>query len=237
MEQADSALYASKHAGKNQTTLAGAGASPAAPPAGDRIDLRLLHEQDADSAVHSAHVANLAVAIARSLGLPVERLPAPRAAAKLHDIGKIAVPRAILRSPARRPRTSSPSSRPIPRSGPMAAHRRPEEIARFVAEHHENVDGTGYPAGLCGDEIALESRIIRVADSYLAMTLDRPYCAAISAPTPPRSCAAAPAPTSIPTWSTRCCAPTRSPSRASRPPCSAPAPNEPSPGPPVTRAR
>ena len=61
-----------------------------------------------------------------------------------------------------------------------------DEVARFVAEHHENVDGTGYPAGLAGEEIALESRIIRVVDAYLAMTLDRPYRRAM----PPEAAAA-----------------------------------------------
>jgi len=53
-------------------------------------------------------------------------------------------------------------------------------VARFIREHHENVDGTGYPAGLRGAEIALESRILRAVDAYLAMTQDRPYRAALA---------------------------------------------------------
>ena len=62
--------------------------------------------------------------------------------------------------------------------------------ARFVEEHHEHVDGSGYPHGLAGEEIALESRIIHVVDAFIAMTLDRPYRAAHAAP-----------PTRSPSWS------------------------------------
>ena len=65
-------------------------------------------------------------------------------------------------------------------SGSNAVSKENKLIARYVAEHHENIDGSGYPAGLRGEEIALESRIIRVVDAYLAMTLDRPYRLAMS---------------------------------------------------------
>lgn len=181
VEQADAALYASKHAGKNRTTLASQSASPAATTPQRGLDLRALHDRDAETAVHSAHVMNLAVATARELGLEDERLGALRTAAKLHDIGKVGVPSAILTKPGR----LTPEELVVVRTHPIVGaellrSQGQDDAARFVLEHHEDVDGTGYPAGLRGERIALESRIIRVVDSYVAMILDRPYRAAMA---------------------------------------------------------
>src|SRR5262249_24590036 len=122
-----------------------------------------------------------AVELARALGVADERLGDLRTAAKLHDIGKIGVPDAILGKPGR----LDPDEFRIVQTHPVVGAEllrawgldRP---AHFVEEHHEHVDGSGYPAGLRGEEIALESRIIHVADAFVAMTLDRPYRRALA---------------------------------------------------------
>ena len=180
VQKADAALYASKHSGKNRTTLASASAPAAAEARSGALDLRALHERDAATVVHSAHVANLAVETGARLGLTGDRLALLRTAARLHDVGKVAVPTAIVVKPG--PLTAAETA--LVRTHPLvgaelaraAGH---DAVARFIREHHENVDGTGYPAGLRGAEIALESRILRAVDAYLAMTLDRPYRAAL----------------------------------------------------------
>jgi HD-GYP domain-containing protein (c-di-GMP phosphodiesterase class II) len=105
-----------------------------------------------------------------------ERLGALRTAAKLHDIGKIGVPDAILNKPGRLDADEFRvvQTHPVVGAELLRAWGL-DEPARFVAQHHEHIDGSGYPAGLRGEEIALESRIIHVADAFVAMTLDRPY--------------------------------------------------------------
>ena len=178
---ADAALYTSKRTGKNRTTVAGADVAPRSGPTDRDVRLALLHEKDPDTVVHCTHVATLAVDVARHMGLAPERLSDLRTAAKLHDIGKVAIPDEVLLKPGplddeeRRlvqvhPLVGASLLRAWGLGGP----------ARFVEEHHEHVDGGGYPRGLAGEEIALESRIIHVVDAYMAMTLDRPYRTAMS---------------------------------------------------------
>jgi diguanylate cyclase (GGDEF)-like protein/putative nucleotidyltransferase with HDIG domain len=176
LAQADAALYASKRNGKNRTTIAGAAAGQ---PVSDRersTRLALLHEKDPETVAHSVRVATLAVEIARSLGIEDERLDDLRTAAKLHDIGKIGVPDAILSKPG--PLDDEElrilKTHPIVGAELLSAWGLPR-AARFVLQHHERIDGTGYPARLRDDEIALEARVIHVADAYVAMTMDRPY--------------------------------------------------------------
>jgi HD-GYP domain-containing protein (c-di-GMP phosphodiesterase class II) len=125
-------------------------------------------------------VATLAVEIARLLGIDDERLDDLRTAAKLHDIGKIGVPDAILSKPG--PLDDEEfrilKTHPIVGAELLTAWGLPR-AAQFVLQHHEHVDGSGYPAHLRQDEIALEARVIHVADAYVAMTMDRPYRAAM----------------------------------------------------------
>jgi HD-GYP domain-containing protein (c-di-GMP phosphodiesterase class II) len=118
----------------------------------------------------------MAVDLARALGVEDHRLGALRTAAKLHDLGKIGVPDAILTKPGCLDADEFRiiQTHPVVGSELLRAWGL-EEPARFVLEHHERVDGTGYPHGLRGDAIALEARIIHVADAFVAMTLDRPY--------------------------------------------------------------
>jgi diguanylate cyclase (GGDEF)-like protein/putative nucleotidyltransferase with HDIG domain len=176
LAQADAGLYASKRAGKNRTTVAGEQGAPLTETADRHADLALLHDRDPSTVIHSLQVATIAVDIARALGVEDHRLGALRTAAKLHDIGKIGVPDAILNKPApldedefrivqTHPVVGAELLRAWGLDGPAA----------FVLQHHERIDGSGYPHGLRDGEIALEARIIHVADAFVAMTLDRPY--------------------------------------------------------------
>jgi diguanylate cyclase (GGDEF)-like protein/putative nucleotidyltransferase with HDIG domain len=176
LAQADAALHTSKRSGKNRTSVAGAEVSLGVVDADRHVSLALLHERDPDTLVHSVEVAKLTVELARQLCVEDERLGDLRTAAKLHDLGKIAVPQSILSKPwcldeeeYRIVKTHPVVGAELLRAWGLS------EPARFVLEHQEHVDGSGYPAGLAGEEIALESRIIHVADAFIAMTLDRPY--------------------------------------------------------------
>ena len=176
LTQADAALYASKRAGKNRTTVAGGEETPESEILDRHVHLHVLHDRDPDTVVHSVQVATIAVDLARALGVPDERLGALRTAAKLHDIGKMGVPDAILNKPGR----LNVDEFRIVQTHPLVGAELLRAwgldcAAQFVAQHHEHLDGSGYPAGLSGDEIAVEARIIHVADAYVAMTLDRPY--------------------------------------------------------------
>jgi diguanylate cyclase (GGDEF)-like protein len=173
---ADVALYASKRSGKNRTSVAGADVVHAAPPSDGAVRLTLLHEKDPATVAHAAQVATLAVELARRLGVGDERLADLRTAAQLHDIGKIAVADEILHKPGplddeelRQVRVHPLAGGSLLRAWGLGGP------ARFVEEHHERVDGTGYPRALAGEEIPLEARILAVADAYEAMTSDRPY--------------------------------------------------------------
>jgi diguanylate cyclase (GGDEF)-like protein/putative nucleotidyltransferase with HDIG domain len=176
LTQADAALYQSKRAGKNRTTVAGDEQAASSEPGDRQAHLALLHDRDPDTVAHSIQVATIAVELARALDIEDERLGALRTAAKLHDIGKIGVPDAILNKPGRLDADEFRvvQTHPVVGAELLRAWGL-DEPARFVAQHHEHIDGSGYPAGLRGEEIALESRIIHVADAFVAMTLDRPY--------------------------------------------------------------
>ena len=98
-------------------------------------------------------------------------------AAELHDLGKVAIPDAILHKPGRSTRTSGAScaATPSSASGSSLAARRCARSARLVRSSHERLDGTGYPDGLAGDDIPLGARVVAVCDAFDAMTSDRPY--------------------------------------------------------------
>ncbi len=188
LARADVALYASKRAGKDRTTISGASVTapeqapaPARAHADDRaVRLDLLLAKDPDTVTHSIHTAILAVNVGRRLGLDPPRLANLRIAAKLHDIGKLGIPDTILlkAGPLDDDEFLVVKTHPVVGAELLKAWGFTEP-ARFVLQHHERVDGTGYPHGLHGDEITLESRIIHVVDAYTAMTLDRPYRTAL----------------------------------------------------------
>lgn len=126
---------------------------------------------------HQQRVSDLAVAIGRRLGLDEQRLEGLRLAAIVHDIGKINVPSEILNKPGR----LSEAEFAIVKGHAEAGYEIlkdidfPWPIARMVREHHEAIDGSGYPLGLSGGDLLLESRILAVADVLEAVTSHRPY--------------------------------------------------------------
>jgi HD-GYP domain-containing protein (c-di-GMP phosphodiesterase class II) len=132
--------------------------------------------KDSYTRSHCRTVATLCVVIATELDFEPERLARIRLAGLLHDVGKIGIPDAILKKPA----ALTPAeyeqmkTHSVLGEGIILAAEMPIE-ARWVRHHHERIDGAGYPDGLVGGQIPLESRIIHVADAFEAMTSDRPY--------------------------------------------------------------
>jgi diguanylate cyclase (GGDEF)-like protein len=132
---------------------------------------------------HTRDVAGLAVTVGRELGLEPAELEVLDRAAELHDIGKVAIPDAILEKPG--PLTTE--ERAFVRRHPIVGERilasAPDllPVARIVRSSHERFDGDGYPDGLEGDQIPMASRIVFVCDAFCAMTAPRSYSAAITA--------------------------------------------------------
>jgi diguanylate cyclase (GGDEF)-like protein len=143
--------------------------------------LQVLAEQNQSLVTHLGHVAALAQATAISLGLPPEQVTLTRLAAELHDIGKAAIPAAILDKAG----PLDPAERAFMQRHSLIGERivaaapTLEAIAPIVRSAHERPDGGGYPDGLELDEIPICSRIIAVVDAYDAMTSNRPYRHAI----------------------------------------------------------
>lgn len=138
--------------------------------------------RDPYTAGHQRRVTRLACAIAAELGLPEERITGLRVAALVHDIGKIAIPTAILSKSRRLTKEESDLIKTHPRISYEILKKIefPWPVAEIVLQHHERLDGSGYPRGLKGDEIRLEARILAVADAVEAMISHRPYRPACS---------------------------------------------------------
>ncbi len=138
---------------------------------------RVVELRDPYTAGHQRRVAALAEAIAKEMGLPSEAIRALRLAALLHDIGKIAVPAEVLNKPGRLDRLEMK----LVRRHPWVAYQIlkdmpfPYPVAEIVLQHHERLDGSGYPRGLKGEDILPEARILAVADVVEAMISHRPY--------------------------------------------------------------
>ncbi len=184
LERADAALYAAKHAGKDRVVAADAADATVGRAfyLSGRTDLlELLRAKDPSTVTHCANVAALSVEVGQRLGLGDERLADLRAAGGLHDVGKVAVPEAILNKPGALDEEEMQVIRAHPVVGAeLLRAAGMDGIARFVLEHHERIDGRGYPEGLAGEEITLEGRILHAVDAYAAMTADRPYRSAMS---------------------------------------------------------
>jgi diguanylate cyclase (GGDEF)-like protein/putative nucleotidyltransferase with HDIG domain len=187
LHNADRALYVAKHLGRDRSVIYNAEVDasldnrehqPAAPEQlsavlvlAETIDLR-----DSGTAAHSQTVGRYAEATARNLGLSPAQVERVRLAGILHDIGKLGVPDNILQKPAALSAAEWAEMRKHPELGArILAGANLDDISGWVLAHHERPDGSGYPAGLGDDEIALEAKILAVADSFEAMTSDRVY--------------------------------------------------------------
>ena len=138
---------------------------------------RTMEWRDPYTAGHQKRVAEISMAIARQLHWSEERVQALYMAAMVHDIGKMSVPSEILTKPSRLTSIEMQlvqghvdSGYQILKDIPF-----PWPIADMVRQHHERLDGSGYPQGLKGDEISIEGRILAVADTIEAMSSHRPY--------------------------------------------------------------
>ncbi|GAC1436141.1 MAG: hypothetical protein NVSMB51_06860 [Solirubrobacteraceae bacterium] len=188
MRSADQALYLAKRLGRDRTVLYGAEVAaslragpdlraalveqlPAVLVLAETLDLR-----DSGTSLHSQTVGRYAEAIALQLGLDPAHVERVRLAGLLHDVGKIGVADHILRKAGPLTETEWQEMRKHPELGArIIAGANLDDISGWVLAHHERPDGRGYPAGLRGEEIPLESRILAVADSFEAMTSDRVY--------------------------------------------------------------
>lgn len=131
---------------------------------------------------HSVRVAEYTIGIARHMAIDEPQLERLEYAALLHDLGKVGIPRSLLAKPAALTATEIAEIRRHPDIGASIIETVPylEDIVSTVQHHHERVDGAGYSAGLAGIAIPLPARILAVADSYDAMTSERPYRSALS---------------------------------------------------------
>jgi HD-GYP domain-containing protein (c-di-GMP phosphodiesterase class II) len=133
--------------------------------------------KDSETGAHTERVGELAVRIARRVGLPEERMEVLRWAGRLHDLGKIGVPNRILGKPG----PLTPAEFDVMKQHPVRGWRVAvragvlAQAAPIIRAHHERLDGSGYPDGLRGEAIPLEARIVAVADVWDALTSDRPY--------------------------------------------------------------
>jgi HD-GYP domain-containing protein (c-di-GMP phosphodiesterase class II) len=142
----------------------------------------VVEADDQYTGAHSRDVVDLSRSAAAALGLGAPQRRAVEFAAMLHDVGKIFVPKEILHKPGElstyewevmRQHTIQ-GERILNQVGGALAR-----VARFVRSSHEHYDGHGYPDGLAGESIPIESRIVTACDAYSAMTTDRPYRAAM----------------------------------------------------------
>jgi diguanylate cyclase (GGDEF)-like protein len=144
--------------------------------AGDAL-LQALQEREPDLRGHVDNVAELAVAVGRKMGLDSDELYQVARAADLHDVGKLAVPDAILNKagPLNDIEWGCMRQHTIVGDRILSAAPALEPVAKLVRASHERYDGRGYPDRLAGDDIPLGARIVAVCDAFHAMTSDRPY--------------------------------------------------------------
>jgi PAS domain S-box-containing protein/putative nucleotidyltransferase with HDIG domain len=137
----------------------------------------IVESRDPYTAGHQRRVAKLAVAIAEKLGLSEEKIELIRMGSLIHDIGKIYIPASILTKPSRLGDLEFAMMKTHPAVGYKILNKVDfiPVVVDIVYQHHERIDGSGYPLGISGDEILLESRIVAVADMVEAMASNRPY--------------------------------------------------------------
>ena len=130
---------------------------------------------------HQRRVSQIACSIGREMGLSEDRLHSLRIAGTLHDLGKFAIPSGLLSKPGK----LTPQEFALIKTHPQVAYNilepvtLPGDTAEIILQHHERLNGSGYPQGLQGEEILLEARILGVADVMEAMCSHRPYRASL----------------------------------------------------------
>jgi PAS domain S-box-containing protein len=142
-----------------------------------RAIARIVEMRDPYTAGHQASVADLAAAIAKQMGLPDEQVHGIHLAGVLHDLGKIQIPAEILSKPGRLNDIEYSLIKYHPQAGYdiLKGIDFPWPVAQMVLQHHERLDGSGYPQGLKGEQIIPEARILCVADVVEAISAHRPY--------------------------------------------------------------
>lgn len=138
---------------------------------------KIVESRDPYTAGHELQVARIACIIAQKMFLSYDQVEAIRIAGSLHDVGKIAVPSEILTKPGRLSRLEMEMVKTHSRNAYdiLKTIEFPYPIAQIILQHHERMDGSGYPQGLIGEDIFLAARIIGVADVLEAMSAHRPY--------------------------------------------------------------
>ena len=135
-----------------------------------------VEEKDIYTHNHGERVRDYSIKMAVILGFSSERLESIAFASVCHDIGKVFVPNEVLNNPGALTEEEFALIKKHPADGGKMAHGTfMENLDEIISQHHERIDGTGYPYGLRGDEILLEAKIIALADSFDAMTSDRSY--------------------------------------------------------------
>jgi HD-GYP domain-containing protein (c-di-GMP phosphodiesterase class II) len=142
---------------------------------------QLLDLRDLNTGVHSTRLAEWGLRVARDLGVAEECMPDLEMGALLHDIGKIGVPDNVLNKPGRLTAEEYEIVKRHPEFGWTVIRNLPglERTSLYVLHHHENFDGTGYPARLRGSETPIGARIVSVIDAFDAMVSSRPYRAGL----------------------------------------------------------
>jgi putative nucleotidyltransferase with HDIG domain len=185
---ADTALYRSKRSGGSKTTLVAdlgeVGADVVDSATMDQVYAlaATVDARDPHTYGHSKRVATISEMIGKAIGLHPRELADLRAAALLHDIGKVGVPDSILTKPGVPDKNEWTILRKHPNEGAKIVGyvRELERLVPLVRHHHEWYDGSGYPDGLRGEDIPLGARIISVADAFDTMTTPRPYREVVS---------------------------------------------------------
>jgi putative nucleotidyltransferase with HDIG domain len=147
-----------------------------------QVMVSAIEMKDPYTAGHQLRVANLASAVAKEMGLPDDKIEGIIMAGSIHDIGKLSIPSEILSKPTKLTNLEFSLIKEHAQSGYeiLKNVESPWPLAQIVYQHHERMDGSGYPLNLKGDEILLEARIMGVADVVEAMASHRPYRPALS---------------------------------------------------------